>query len=50
MTLKRQAVTAYGKDVPLQADMQLDADIIFDRRTLFAWLFDPLLATWRRSG
>lgn len=48
--LKRQTIMAYGKEVNLQADMQLDADIIFDRRSLFAWLFDPLLASWHRSA
>ncbi len=50
VTLRRQTIAAYGKDVPLQADMQLDADIIFDRRSLYAWLFDPLLSSWRRPG
>ncbi len=50
VSLKRQVIMAYGKEVPLQADMQLDADIIFDRRTLLAWLFDPLLAAWRQPA
>ncbi len=50
VALKRQTIQAYGKEANLQADMQLDADIIFDRRSLFAWLFDPLLASWRRPA
>ena len=50
VTLKRQAVRAYDKDVPLKADMQLEADIIFNRRSLLAWLFEPLLASWQRRA
>ncbi len=50
VALKRQTIAAYGKDVPLQADMQLDADIILDRRNLLSWLFDPLLASWRKPA
>jgi len=50
VSLKTQEIAAYGKTVQLQADMQLDADIIFDRRSLFAWLFDPLMASWRRPA
>jgi len=50
VTLKQQTINAYGKIVPLQADMQLDADIMFDRRSLFAWLFDPLLSYWRQPA
>ena len=42
--LQRQTVTAYGNDVPLRPDMSLKADIVFDRRSLLGWLFDPLLS------
>lgn len=42
--LERQAVTAYGAQVPLRPDMSLKANIVFDRRSLFQWLFDPLLS------
>jgi membrane fusion protein len=42
--LDRQSVTAYGADIPLRPDMSLKADIIFDRRSLVEWLFDPLLS------
>jgi membrane fusion protein len=34
--------------VPLQAGMQLDADIWLERRRLIEWLFEPLLDTARR--
>lgn len=50
VALKRQSISAYGKEIPLQADMQLNADIVFDRRSLLAWLFDPLLASWRHPA
>jgi membrane fusion protein len=40
---------AYGQRIPLQADMQLSASIIFDRRSFIAWLFDPLISARDRS-
>lgn len=40
--LERQHVTVYGKPMPLQPGMQLDADILLDRRRLYQWMFDPL--------
>jgi membrane fusion protein len=33
----------------LQPGMLLAADIVFDRRSLVEWLFDPLFAVGRRS-
>ena len=44
VALEAQSITAYGKAVPLQADMQLRADIIFDRRNFIEWLLDPVLS------
>lgn len=44
VALKRQDITAYGRDIPLQADMQLRADIIFDRRSFIQWILDPVLS------
>jgi membrane fusion protein len=44
VTLERQTVRAYGKDLPLQDGMLLDADIALDRRRLVEWLFEPLIA------
>ena len=49
VALTRQTVYAYGKEMPLQADMQLEADILFDRRSLLAWILDPLMGRWRHS-
>lgn len=33
----------WGEAAPLQAEMQLRADIVLDRRRLIAWLLDPIL-------
>jgi membrane fusion protein len=40
----RGAVTAYGREVPLQAGMALEADLRLERRRLWRWLFEPILA------
>jgi membrane fusion protein len=45
--LQRQSIKAYGKETALQPDMQLSADILFDSRSLLAWLLDPLFAALR---
>ncbi len=42
VALAQQAVTAYGKPVPLQPGMQLEADVLLERRRLIEWVFDPL--------
>ena len=42
--LDRPDVDAYGKKIPLQADMLLRADIILEKRSLIRWLLDPLLS------
>jgi membrane fusion protein len=49
VTLPREAVEAYGKSYALQPGMLLSADIVFDRRSLLQWLFDPLYAVGRRA-
>jgi len=47
-TLHAQSISAYQHRIPLQADMQLHANIIFDRRSFLQWLLDPVLSA--RSG
>jgi membrane fusion protein len=42
VNLARQDVTAYGDKVVLQPGMQLDADIVIERRKLIEWVLDPL--------
>ena len=40
--LASQTITAYGQALPLQPGMQLEADVVIDRRRLIEWLLDPL--------
>ena len=49
VALDRQTMRAYGAELPLEPDLQLQADIMFDRRTLLAWILDPLISAWSRS-
>ena len=42
VSLNEQDVTAYGKPVPLQPGMQLEADILIESRRLIEWVLDPL--------
>lgn len=44
VALERPDVDAYGRQVPLQPDMLLRADIILERRTLVDWILNPLLS------
>ena len=41
--LERPYVKAHGKDISLQPDMLLRADIVLERRSLMSWLISPLL-------
>ena len=41
--LEHQYVMAYGREQPLAAGMQLDADVMLERRRLVEWLFAPVL-------
>ncbi len=40
--LDKQTVSAYGKELSLQAGMLLEADIILDERSLIEWLLEPI--------
>eukprot|EP01137_Pigoraptor_chileana_P035414 Opistho-2@29392 len=42
--LDRQTVAAYGQEQALAAGMQLDADVMLERRRLIEWIFEPLLS------
>jgi len=42
VALERQTVTAYGRAMPLQPGMELEADVVIETRTLIEWVFDPL--------
>jgi membrane fusion protein len=47
--LDAQAITAYGRIEPLQPGMQVEADILLDRRRLIEWIFEPLLGLAGRA-
>jgi membrane fusion protein len=49
VTLERQTISAYGTELPLEPDLQLQAEIVSERRSLLAWILDPVLSVWRRS-
>lgn len=42
INIKEQSIQAYGKKMPLQAGMAIDADIILDKQSLIRWIFDPI--------
>ena len=44
VSLDRQSVAAYGQEQALAAGMQLDADVLLERRRLIEWIFEPLLS------
>ena len=43
VALDRQSVAAYGQAQALAPGMQLEADVLLDRRRLIEWLFEPVL-------
>jgi membrane fusion protein len=43
VTLNQQSVAAYGQAQALSPGMQLEADVMLDRRRLIEWLFEPVL-------
>ena len=47
--LSSDEMLAYGEHILLQPGLLLSADIVFDRRSLIKWLFDPLFAVAERS-
>jgi membrane fusion protein len=49
VALSREEIQAYGEMIPLQPGLLLSADVVFDRRSLIQWLFDPLFAVAQRS-
>jgi membrane fusion protein len=49
VSLSREDMHAYGQVVPMQPGMLVSAEIVFDRRTLLQWLFDPIYAVGRRA-
>lgn len=50
VSLDQQSVLAYGKSEPLRPGMQLEADIMGERRKLYEWLLEPLYSVTGRLG
>jgi len=48
VSLDQQHVVAYGREQPLAAGMQLDADVMLERRRLVEWMFAPVLGVTGR--
>jgi len=44
VALDRQTIDAFGREVPLEPDMTVHADIVLDQRSMLQWLLEPLLA------
>lgn len=49
VTMSREVMMAYGETIPMQPGMLVSAEVVFDRRSLLEWLFDPIYAVGRRS-
>lgn len=47
--LEAQSIPAYGRFEPLQPGMQVEADVLLDRRRLIEWIFEPLLGLAGRT-
>jgi membrane fusion protein len=49
VALDSPSIPAYGRQEALQAGMQVEADILLDRRRLVEWIFEPLLSLAGRA-
>ena len=47
--IEHQSVMVYQQEQPLQAGMDVEADILLDSRYLYEWLFEPLYGLYGRS-
>jgi membrane fusion protein len=47
--LAAQSVPAYGREEALQPGMQVEADVMLDRRRLIEWIFEPLISLAGRT-
>lgn len=48
VALRRDSVHAFGHAQPLKAGMLLEADVVQDRRAIWEWVMEPLLAANKR--
>jgi membrane fusion protein len=49
VALAEESIQAYTQTIPFQPGMLVSAEIVFDRRSLLEWLFDPIYAVGRRA-
>jgi len=49
VALQSQMISAYGRPEALQAGMQVEADVLLDRRRLVEWIFEPLISLAGRT-
>lgn len=49
VTLAQDTMQAYSQTIPFQPGMLVSAEVVFDRRSLLEWLFDPIYAVGRRA-
>ena len=47
---EKQTVRAYGKELPLQAGMVLEADILHENRKIYEWVLEPLYSVVGKIG
>ena len=47
--LPSQSIKAYGLPQALQAGMDIEADVLLDRRRLYEWLFEPIYGIYGRA-
>lgn len=47
--LRSGSVLANGQERPLQSGMQLEADILQERRKIYEWMLEPLFSVTRRA-
>ena len=50
VALDHQAITARGRAEPLRPGMQLDADLLGERRRLYEWVLEPLYSLRGKIG
>jgi membrane fusion protein len=43
VALDRQNVSALGQEFSLRPGMLVNADLLLEKRTLFEWIFEPVL-------
>jgi len=43
VALERQSIAAYGLEQPLVPGMQIEADVLLERRRLIEWIFETVL-------